>query len=408
MAVFSLEMSRESLVQRMLCAESKVDSSRVRTGRLSPDDFIRLARGRRTSETRPRSGSTTRPALSPIESAREGSAAARGGWRGARRARLPAAHVRWRPGRESTAGDQCHLTRPQGDSEGGRCPRACPLAAVAGSRAARGEPSATLGSARIGRDRAGRGCRPLHLPGGRCTASPRRSRSGGWAGKAELIVGKQRNGPTGSVDLYFPQGVHGLRVRVPADGTRLVPGRGRRRRGGPGSAVRERATQAVRRAGRRPRARLVRGRLHLACGGGTRGSSYSRRNGRRRRPRGFPSGVVAVAGGVARADSVRAGVAALAGEAAVVLVHDGARPFSVGRPDFARGRGGGTGPGRARRPDRRHGEAGGRARACRGDGLAPAAARRADATGVSGGSAGADARRRRRRGVGGGTTRPPR
>ncbi len=44
-AIFSLEMSRDLLVLRMLCAESKVDSSRVRTGRISDDDYARLARG---------------------------------------------------------------------------------------------------------------------------------------------------------------------------------------------------------------------------------------------------------------------------------------------------------------------------------------------------------------------------
>ena len=44
-------------------------------------------------------------------------------------------------------------------------------------------------------------------------------------------------------------------------------------------------------------------------------------------PAWLPEGVSVVAGGVARADSVRAGVSALADEAEVVLVHDGARPF---------------------------------------------------------------------------------
>jgi replicative DNA helicase len=43
-AVFSLEMSKESLVQRLLCAEAWVDSQRVRKGMLSDDDFAKLAR----------------------------------------------------------------------------------------------------------------------------------------------------------------------------------------------------------------------------------------------------------------------------------------------------------------------------------------------------------------------------
>ncbi|MCK5439953.1 MAG: replicative DNA helicase, partial [Gemmatimonadetes bacterium] len=43
-ALFSLEMSKEALVQRMLCAEAMVDSQRVRQGRLRDEDFTRLAR----------------------------------------------------------------------------------------------------------------------------------------------------------------------------------------------------------------------------------------------------------------------------------------------------------------------------------------------------------------------------
>lgn len=44
-------------------------------------------------------------------------------------------------------------------------------------------------------------------------------------------------------------------------------------------------------------------------------------------PAWLPDGVIVVPGGVFRADSVRAGVEALAGEVETVLVHDGARPF---------------------------------------------------------------------------------
>lgn len=43
-AIFSLEMSKEQLVQRMLCSESNVDSHRLRTGRLREEDWPRLAR----------------------------------------------------------------------------------------------------------------------------------------------------------------------------------------------------------------------------------------------------------------------------------------------------------------------------------------------------------------------------
>jgi replicative DNA helicase len=43
-AVFSLEMSKDALVQRMLCAEARVDSQNVRRGRLKDQDFTQLAR----------------------------------------------------------------------------------------------------------------------------------------------------------------------------------------------------------------------------------------------------------------------------------------------------------------------------------------------------------------------------
>ncbi len=43
-AVFSLEMSKESLVQRMLTSEARIDAQRIRKGQLRDDDFPRLAR----------------------------------------------------------------------------------------------------------------------------------------------------------------------------------------------------------------------------------------------------------------------------------------------------------------------------------------------------------------------------
>jgi replicative DNA helicase len=41
--VFSLEMGNLELSQRMLCAEARIDSSRVRTGRLAEDDWNRIS-----------------------------------------------------------------------------------------------------------------------------------------------------------------------------------------------------------------------------------------------------------------------------------------------------------------------------------------------------------------------------
>lgn len=42
-AIFSLEMSKEQLVNRMLCSEAMVDSNKMRTGKLEEDDWTKLA-----------------------------------------------------------------------------------------------------------------------------------------------------------------------------------------------------------------------------------------------------------------------------------------------------------------------------------------------------------------------------
>ena len=41
-ALFTLEMSKSEVTQRMMCSEAKVESQRLRTGRLSPEDWPRL------------------------------------------------------------------------------------------------------------------------------------------------------------------------------------------------------------------------------------------------------------------------------------------------------------------------------------------------------------------------------
>lgn len=42
-AIFSLEMSKEQMVNRILCSEAMVDSNKVRTGKLEEDDWAKLA-----------------------------------------------------------------------------------------------------------------------------------------------------------------------------------------------------------------------------------------------------------------------------------------------------------------------------------------------------------------------------
>ncbi len=52
-AFFSLEMSKESLVQRLLTSEARVEAHRVRTGRLRDDDYPRLAQAAGLLNTAP-------------------------------------------------------------------------------------------------------------------------------------------------------------------------------------------------------------------------------------------------------------------------------------------------------------------------------------------------------------------
>jgi len=65
-AVFSLEMSKEQLVQRMLCSQARVDAHKVRSGFLSPSDWPKLtAAAGRLSESKIFIDDT--PAISVLE-----------------------------------------------------------------------------------------------------------------------------------------------------------------------------------------------------------------------------------------------------------------------------------------------------------------------------------------------------
>lgn len=47
-AIFSLEMSKEQLVNRILASETMIDSNKLRTGKVEEDDLIKLSEGLRT------------------------------------------------------------------------------------------------------------------------------------------------------------------------------------------------------------------------------------------------------------------------------------------------------------------------------------------------------------------------
>jgi replicative DNA helicase len=65
-ALFSLEMSKEQLVQRMLCSQARVDAHKVRSGFLSPSDWPKLTAGAgKLSESKIMIDDT--PAISALE-----------------------------------------------------------------------------------------------------------------------------------------------------------------------------------------------------------------------------------------------------------------------------------------------------------------------------------------------------
>ncbi|MGH7540149.1 MAG: replicative DNA helicase [Gemmatimonadota bacterium] len=65
-AIFSLKMSKESLVQRLLCSEGRVDSTRLRRGSLQDDEYQRLATAAGLLNTAPIWIDDT-PAISALE-----------------------------------------------------------------------------------------------------------------------------------------------------------------------------------------------------------------------------------------------------------------------------------------------------------------------------------------------------
>jgi replicative DNA helicase len=201
-ALFSLEMSKESLVQRLLSSEAWVDSQKVRRGGLRDSDFTNLAKAAGRLHSCPMWIDDT-PSLSLLEMRSK-----------ARRLKA-----------QNEVGliivDYLQLMRAPEKAEN----RVQEISEISRSLKALAReletPVVALSQLSRATEQRGGDRRPIlsdlrdsgaieqdadvvifiHRP--EMYKTPEESRAEGLEGKAEVIVGKQRNGPTGTVELFF-------------------------------------------------------------------------------------------------------------------------------------------------------------------------------------------------------------
>ncbi len=200
-AIFSLEMSKEQLVQRLLCAEGRVDAQKLRSGRLSAAEYQRLAASAGKLNTAPiwiddQPGSTV---LEMRAKARRLKSESELGL-------LVVDYL------QLMAGHRTSENRQQEVSEISRglkaLARELEVPVIALSQLSRGPEQRTdhrpqlsdlrdSGSIEQDADLVMFLYRPEYYHG------PTDRDGNSLEGRAELIIGKQRNGPTGMVPLYF-------------------------------------------------------------------------------------------------------------------------------------------------------------------------------------------------------------
>ena len=200
-AIFSLEMSKEQLVQRLLCAEGRVDAQRLRRGQLSGQEYQRLAAAAGKLNTAPiwidDSAGTT--VLEMRAKARRLKSESDLGLLIIDYLQLMSGHDR----AESRQQEVSQISRSLK-----ALARELDVPVIALSQLSRGPEQRTdrrpqladlrdSGSIEQDADLVMFLYRPEYYEG------PTDRDGNSLEGKAELIVGKQRNGPVGLVTLYF-------------------------------------------------------------------------------------------------------------------------------------------------------------------------------------------------------------
>ena len=200
-AIFSLEMSKEQLVQRFLCAEARVDALRLRRGRLEGDEYPRLARAAGHLNTAPIwiDDSATGNVLEMKAKARRLKAESELGLVVVDYMQLMTGSTR----KESRVQEVSEISRGLK-----ALARELEVPLIALSQLSRAPEQRTdrrpqlsdlreSGSIEQDADIVMFLYRPEYYHG------PTDKDGNSLEGKAELIVSKQRNGPTGTVDLFF-------------------------------------------------------------------------------------------------------------------------------------------------------------------------------------------------------------
>ena len=200
-AVFSLEMSKEALVQRLLCAEGRVDSGRLRRGRLQDDEFARLATAAGHLNTAPIWIDDT-PAISALElraKARRLKAEVDLGM-------LIVDYLQLMSGPRNVENRQQEISQISRSLKAVAMELDIPVVALSQlSRAPeqRTEHRPVLADLRESGAIEQDADLVLFVYREEVYQGPEDAQGNSIEGESELIVGKQRNGPTGTVDLFF-------------------------------------------------------------------------------------------------------------------------------------------------------------------------------------------------------------